>query len=108
MRLIEFRSYRLKPGSRLMFHQLLSDQSLPLMLAFGLDVVAFGPSLHDDCGYFLIRAFDDLADLEASQAAFYASPGWRSGPREAIVELIEADSNTVLSLSAAAIAALRG
>ncbi|MCV2367968.1 NIPSNAP family protein [Roseateles oligotrophus] len=104
--MIEIRSYRLRAGSREHFHQLIIQQSLPLMQAWGMDVVAFGASQHDDCSYYLIRAFADLAEMEASQAAFYASPAWRSGPREAIVELIETDSNVVLALSAAAIDAL--
>lgn len=107
MRLIEIRSYRLQAGSRARFHQLVSEQSLPLMLAWGIDVLAFGPSLHDDCGYYLIRAFANLADLQTRQAAFYASPAWCSGPRAAIVELIVADSDVVLALSAAAVEALR-
>jgi hypothetical protein len=107
MRVIEIRSYRLKPGSRARFHDLLSRQSLPLMLAWGIDVVSFGPSLHDDDSYFLIRAFTNLAALQASQDAFYASPAWRQGPREAIIALIEADANIVMALSEAAIEGLR-
>lgn len=107
MRVVEIKSYRLTPGSRERFHQLLCQQSLPLMQAWGIDVLAFGPSLHDEHSYYLIRAFADLADLEATQAAFYASPGWRSGPRQAIVELIDSDNTVVLALSEAAIAALR-
>lgn len=107
MRVIEIRSYRLQAGGRARFHQLVSEQSLPLMLAWGIDVVAFGPSLHDECGYYLIRAFADLADLQARQASFYASSGWRTGPREAIVELIVADSDAVLAVSAEAVESLR-
>lgn len=107
MRVIEIRSYRLRAGSRGRFHQLLEEQSLPLMQAWGIDVLRFGPSLQDECGYFLLRAFADMADLQATQAAFYASDSWRNGPREAIVALIESDFNVVLALSEAAIAALR-
>ena len=107
MRVIEIRSYRLRAGNRARFHQLLEQQSLPLMQAWGIDVLRFGPSLLDDSGYVLIRAFADLTELHATQAAFYASPSWRSGPREAMVSLIESDSNVVLALSEAAIAALR-
>lgn len=107
MPLIEIRSYRLVPGSRDRFHQLVNQQSLPLMLAWGMDVVNFGPSLHDAEGYFLIRAFRDMADLEVAQASFYASPAWRNGPREAIVGLIAADSHVVMELSLDRIEALR-
>lgn len=107
MPVIEIRSYRLLPGSRDRFHQLVSQQSLPLMLDGGIDVVDFGPSLHDADSYFLIRAFRDLADLDAAQAAFYASAAWRQGPREAIVRLIASDSNVVMEMSHERIEALR-
>ncbi len=107
MRVIEIRSYRLRAGSRERFHQLVEQHSLPLMQAWGIAVLSYGPSLQDETGYFLMRAFADLAELDAAQAAFYASPGWREGPREAIIELIESDSNVVLALSEAAIEALR-
>ncbi|MDN3578345.1 NIPSNAP family protein [Chitinimonas viridis] len=107
MPVIEIRSYRLVPGSGDRFHQLISQQSLPLMLAWGIDVLDFGPSLHDRDCYFLIRAFQDLTNLEAVQAAFYASPNWRNGPREAIVSLIASDSNVVIEMSHDRVEALR-
>ncbi len=107
MPVVEIRSYRLLPGSRATFHQLVSEHSLPLMLAWGMDVLDFGPSLHDADGYFLIRAFHDLATLEAVQAAFYASEAWRSGPRAAIVSLIASDSNVVMAMSQQRIDAFR-
>ncbi|MEJ6004645.1 NIPSNAP family protein [Paucibacter sp. AS339] len=107
MRVVEIRSYRLQPGSSARFHALVMQQSLPLMEAAGIDVLAFGPSLLGDEGYYLIRAFADLADLQASQDAFYASTAWRTGPRQAIIELIESDSNVVLAMSEAAIDGLR-
>jgi len=107
MRVVEIRSYRLQPGSRARFHALLGQQSLPLMAAAGIDVLAFGPSLLGDDDYYLIRAFADLADLQSSQEAFYASPAWRCGPRQAIIELIESDSNVVLQMSESAVEALR-
>lgn len=107
MPVIELRSYRLVRGSRDRFHQLVCQESLPLMQGWRIDVLDFGPSLHDADGYFLIRAFDDLASLEATQASFYASPAWRNGPREAIVSLIASDSNVVMELSHERIEALR-
>lgn len=107
MPVIEIRSYRLKPGSRDRFHQWVQHHSLPLMQEWGMDVVDLGPSLHDADSYFLIRAFRDMAALEAEQAAFYASPGWRQGPREAIVSLIATDCNVVTEIDADRLEALR-
>jgi hypothetical protein len=106
-RLVEIRSYKLKAGTGGEFHRLVSSQSMPLHAAWGMDVVAFGPSVHDADAYYLIRAYDDLEHLRASQAAFYATDAWRKGPREAIIALIESDGNAVLWLSREAVDALR-
>jgi len=106
-RLVEIRTYRLKPGSGARFHDLVSNQSVPLLRAWGMEVVAFGPSVHDPDAYFLLRAYDDLAHLQASQDAFYATEAWRQGPREAIIELIQSDADAVLWLSPHAIEAIR-
>lgn len=106
-RVLEIRSYRLQPGSRAEFHRLVAEHSVPLLRAWGTDVVRFGPSLHEPDAYYLMRAFDSVDHLEQSQAAFYATPGWRRGPREAVVARILSDANTVLELPEAAIDALR-
>ena len=43
--LIEIRSYNLKPGTREEFHRLVREEAMPLLERWGMDVVAFGPSL---------------------------------------------------------------
>jgi hypothetical protein len=106
-RLVEIRSYKLKPASRARFHDLVVTQSLPLLRECGMEVVAFGPSLDHADAYFLVRAYDDLEHRRASQAAFYSSDAWINGPRQAIIGLIEADWDVVLWLSRDAVAAMR-
>ena len=106
-RLVEIRTYKLKPGSGAAFHALVANQSVPLLAQWGMEVIAFGQSEHDPDAYYLIRAYESMEHLRLSQEAFYASPAWRQGPREAIVSLIEADANAVLWLSPEAIAAIR-
>ncbi len=53
-----------------------------------MNVVAFGPSLHDEDSYYLIRSYDGLDDLRQREDSFYGSPEWRNGPREEILSLI--------------------
>jgi len=106
-RVLEIRSYQLQPGSHDDFLRLMTEQSLPLIRAWGMDVVAFGPSLQDADAVYLMRAFDSLQHLEQSQEAFYATTAWRQGPRAAIVSRIVSDANTVLELPEQAIEALR-
>ncbi len=107
MKLVEIRSYNLKPGKRDEFHRLVTEKSLPLLKRWKVDVVAFGPSPHDDTSYYLIRAYENLAERQTSQDAFYGSQDWRNGPREAIVTLIESDTSVVLELEPSVVDALR-
>jgi hypothetical protein len=106
-RAVEIRSYVLQPGSRDAFDALMRGRALPLLRDFGMDVVACGPSPHDDDAYYLVRAWRDLAERVASQDAFYGGAAWRDGPREAILALIVHYTSTVLLLDEATIAGLR-
>ncbi len=107
IRIIEIRSYRIKESKREEFHRLVSNFSYPLMKRWGIDVVAFGPSLHDSSSYVLIRSYENEAERILSQERFYGSDDWRSGPRESIIALIESDSNVVLEITAEAINAIK-
>jgi NIPSNAP len=106
-KLIEIRSYNVKPGGRDEFHRLVSQECLPLMKRWNVDVVAFGPSPHDSGSYFLIRAYESLADRQSSQDVLYGSAEWRQGPREAVLALIESDTTIVLTLEASVVDSLR-
>jgi hypothetical protein len=106
-RLVEIRAYALKAGAASAFHELVKTAAIPLLHTFGMDVVAFGPSAHDENAYFLIRAYDDLTDLRSQQDAFYGSEPWLRGPRESIVSRIESYLSTVVWLSPESIEDLR-
>jgi quinol monooxygenase YgiN len=105
MKLIEIRTYKLKPGYAEQFVEAL-DRALPLVRA-SMDVVAFGRSDHEQESFYLIRAYDSREALESQQDAFYSSQAWRNGPRQALVECIEHYLNTLLWMSASAVEDLR-
>jgi hypothetical protein len=106
-KLVEIRSYNLKAGSRNEFHGLVLTISYPMMKRWGVDVIAFGPSLHDDDSYYLIRAYESLDDRRGSQDAFYSSPDWRQGPRESIISLIESDTSIVIEMDESVVDSIR-
>ena len=78
-----------------------------MLKRWNVDVVAYGPSLHDENSYYLMRRYDSLADREASENVFYGSDEWRQGPRQAILALIENYSEIVLELDEVTIQGLR-
>jgi len=104
---VEVRSYALKPGMREEFDRIASQQAIPMLRRWEVDVVAHGPSPHDDDTYYLIRAYASLADRQQSQDAFYGSQEWKDGPRTAILALIENFTSIVLELEPAVVEALR-
>jgi hypothetical protein len=95
--MIEIFTINLRPGTREKFHQLFTEQSLPLHKKWNLNVVAHGPSLHDEDSYYVIRSFKDLEDREKSENAFYNSDDWQKGPRTAMLGLIEKSIAVVVS-----------
>lgn len=106
-RLVEIRSYELKLGKAVEFDRLVTERAVPLLRRHGVDLVAFGPSLHDNDTYYLMRAYADLAELERSEAAFYGSEEWRLGPRAAVLACIERYISIVVEMDDDAIEHLR-
>lgn len=107
MRTVELLQYILKTGTGREFHKIMVEKSAPLHYAAGIDIVAFGNSMHDEDSYYLIRAFDDIEHMKSSQAAFYMSDEWKHGPREAIIERIQTSVKSVITLPGMAIDGLR-
>ena len=104
---VEILLYTLQAGTGDEFHTIMQTLSVPLHRSAGMDVVAYGKSSHDPDAYYLIRAYDDLPHLEASQEAFYKSDAWRSGPRAEIIARIATSLKAVVPMSLEAIEALR-
>ncbi|HHQ4777485.1 TPA: NIPSNAP family protein [Aeromonas veronii] len=107
MKTVEFLQYTLRSGTGNRFYQIMLNISVPLHQAAGIDVVTHGPSDHDPDSYLLVRAFENPELRERSLHAFYQSDAWRKGPREEIINSIEVNVMSVLSMDPAAIDALR-
>ena len=104
---IEIRSLNLKPNTREEFQRLFLEEAYPLLQRFHVDVVAYGPSLHAENSYYLMRRFDSLAQREQSEESFYGSDEWRKGPREAVLACIEHYTEFVVELDEVTINGLR-
>lgn len=106
-RLIEIRTYRLKPGTLDAFHAAMHERAVPMLRDKGMDVVTYGKSDHEEATYHLVRAYDSREALETRQAAFYGSSEWRDGPRSALVDCIDTYLNTLLWVSPEGIDSMR-
>jgi hypothetical protein len=83
------------------------QESLPMLRRWNVDVVAYGPSLHDNDSWFLMRGFASVEGRQKSEDAFYGSDEWKKGPREATLADIQSYTTVVVRFDDAAIAGLR-
>lgn len=104
---LEIRVYTLKPGAREEFHRRFVEESLPLLQRQRVDVVAYGPSSHDDLSYYLMRAFPSQHERGRQEDAFYSSAEWMQGPRAAVLAAIETYSTALIPVDAATLERLR-
>ena len=77
------------PGSRDEFRRLYVEQSWPVLKHSNFDVLAHGPSLHDENTYYMIRHFDSFAQREQMEDAYYASDDRTTYPCQAILAWME-------------------
>lgn len=106
-RIVEIRSYNLKPGTRDGFHRRFLDEALPMLKRWKVDVVSYGASLHDADSYYLMRSFPSIEERERAEAAFYGSDEWRQGPRDAVLADILSYTTVVVGLDDATLMGLR-
>ncbi len=106
-RIVEILIYTLKPETGLAFYEIMENISVPLHSKNDIDVMWHGQSLHSSDGYFLIRSFPDLATLQSAQNDFYGSVAWQTGPRDAIIDMIDQSLKVVVSMDEDAIEAIR-
>jgi len=105
--IVEIRSYNLKPGTRERFHHVFVTEALPMLKRWKVDVVAYGPSLHDSDSWFLMRGYTSPEERQRSEDAFYGSDEWKKGPREAILAAIENYTTVVIRVDTTTLESLR-
>lgn len=86
---LELRLYRLRPGTRERFHEIFVTGALPMLARFGVTVVDYGPSMLDDTGYFLVRAFPSAEARAEALERFYGSEEWLSTYDAEVMSMIE-------------------
>jgi hypothetical protein len=62
--MIQVLTLNLRPGTREAFHQLYITASLPIQKKWNIEVLAHGPSLHDENSYYVVRVFKSLEDMQ--------------------------------------------
>jgi hypothetical protein len=106
--LLEVRLFKLRPGTRASFDRISRDGTIPLMRRLGITVIAHGPSLNNENGYFLLRAFPSEQERIDRSLAFYATPEWTQSYDAEITAMIDDYDTAVMSAAPDAIQQLIG
>ncbi|OFY49429.1 MAG: hypothetical protein A2W85_06180 [Bacteroidetes bacterium GWF2_41_31] len=92
----EIRIYKLKENTATEFITVFTEQSLPMMKRWRVNVVDYGFSLIDKESFYLIRSYDSIEQRKESQEAFYGSDEWINGPEKAIMGCIDTYNTSVV------------
>lgn len=88
-RVIEMRTYKLKPGLRTAFLEIFRTRSMPAHAAIGMGIV--GPFLvvDDPDAFFFMRTFPDMALRDEMKDRFYEGPLWKNELEAVVMPMIE-------------------
>jgi len=92
----EIRIYKLKENTASEFNKVFTEQSLPMMKRWKVNVVDYGFSLIDKDSFHLIRSYENLEQRKESQEAFYGSDEWINGPEKQIMACINTYNTTLV------------
>jgi NIPSNAP len=106
--LVEIRLFKLRPGTRAAFDRISREGTIPLMRRLGITVIAHGPSLNNENGYFLLRAFPSEPERIGRSQAFYATPEWAQSYAAEITAMIDDYDTAVIPAAPEAIRQLIG
>lgn len=94
--LLEIRLFQVREGTREEFDRISREGTIPLMRRLGINVVAFGPSLNNDDGYFLLRAFRSEEERVTLSQSLYVTPEWESSYDAPVTAMIAGYQTAVM------------
>lgn len=92
----EIRVYKLKTGRGKEFLKVFTEQSIPMLKRWNINLVSYGLSLIDTDSFHLIRNYETIEQRKESQDAFYSSEEWINGPEKQIMDCIESYHTSIV------------
>lgn len=106
-RVVEFRIFRIHPGQRENFAARFCDSLLSLQQRHGIQVICWGPSLHDRDSYLVVRVHPSVEARQQSLDAMFGSAEWLMEEEEEVLEMIESYNTCVVEADEQLIEAIR-
>jgi hypothetical protein len=88
-RIVEMRTYKLKPGVRAEFLEIFRTRSMPAHKEIGMRILGPWVSVEDPDVFFFMRGFADLESREPMKEAFYEGPLWKGELEARLMPMIE-------------------
>ena len=88
-RVVEMRTYTLKPDKREEFLRVFREKSIPAHESIGMKVVGPFLSIEKSGVFFFMRIFPDLARRNPMKEAFYEGQLWKSELEHVLMPMIE-------------------
>ena len=104
-RILEIRTYKLKPGKGAAFDRIFREGALPMLQRYGISVVGYGASRLDADSYFLSRSYASIEERETVLKDFYGSDEWMTRFDADVMAMIESYHTIVVD---AGVAFVRG
>ena len=89
IRIVEMRTYKLKPGMRSAFLEIFRSISIPAHAEIGMKILGPFLSVEDPDTFFFMRGFPDLASREPMKAKFYDGELWKRELENILMPMIE-------------------
>jgi len=87
--IIEMRTYKIKPGLRAKFLEILKSKALPEHKKIGMKILGPFLSVEDADTFFWMRAFPDLKSREELRDQFYEGKLWKGELEQKLMPMLE-------------------
>jgi hypothetical protein len=104
---LEIRLFTVRPGTREEFHRISREGTVPLMRRLGMNVVTHGPSLNNDDGYYLLRAFRSEDERVTLSRSLYETEEWETTYDAPVTAMIADYRTSVITTTPQAVELLK-
>jgi hypothetical protein len=87
--IIEMRTYKIRPGKRTEFLEVLESKGIPEHQKIGMKILGPFLSIEDKDTLFWMRAFPDLKSREKMRDEFYEGKLWKDELEEKLMPILE-------------------
>ncbi len=87
--IIEMRTYKIRPGKRTEFLEVLESKSVPEHQKIGMKILGPFLSIEDADTFFWMRAFPDLKSREKMRDQFYEGKLWKEELEHKLMPILE-------------------